>query len=93
MADHEREPSSRPEHAVDGRERGGEIGDVHQPELAVDPVDALVGDGGERLCVVLEIDHPSGRASSWRRASASIAGDESTPVTLRAPALASARAA
>jgi hypothetical protein len=44
---HEHEPSTRPQHAVDGRERGGQIGDVHQTTLAIDTVGPVVGNGGE----------------------------------------------
>jgi hypothetical protein len=55
MADDEDEPSAGSQYAVSGTQRRGEVGDVHQGELAGDPVEGLICARGEPLRIVNDI--------------------------------------
>ena len=55
MADDEDEPSAGPQYAVNGTQRRGEVRDVHQGELAGDPIEGLICTRREPLGIVNDI--------------------------------------
>ena len=55
MADDENEPSAGSQYAVNGTQRRGEVRDVHQGELAGDPIEGLICTRREPLGIIDDI--------------------------------------